>query len=45
LQTIEGTDLLVAIGRTPNTQGMGLEAAGVELDARGTGVAAVSCGL
>ena len=26
---------MVAIGRTPNTQGMGLEAAGVELDARG----------
>ena len=32
---IEGTDLLVATGRTPNTQGIGLEAAGVELDARG----------
>src|ERR1700733_9103655 len=34
-QKIEGTDLLVATGRTPNTQGIGLEAAGVELDARG----------
>jgi len=34
-QTIEGTDLLVATGRTPNTQGIGLEIAGVELDARG----------
>jgi pyruvate/2-oxoglutarate dehydrogenase complex dihydrolipoamide dehydrogenase (E3) component len=34
-QTIEGTDLLVAAGRTPNTRGIGLEAAGVELDARG----------
>jgi pyruvate/2-oxoglutarate dehydrogenase complex dihydrolipoamide dehydrogenase (E3) component len=34
-QTIEGTDLLVAAGRTPNTLGIGLEAAGVELDARG----------
>jgi pyruvate/2-oxoglutarate dehydrogenase complex dihydrolipoamide dehydrogenase (E3) component len=34
-QTIEGTDLLVATGRTPNTEGIGLEAAGVELDARG----------
>jgi pyruvate/2-oxoglutarate dehydrogenase complex dihydrolipoamide dehydrogenase (E3) component len=33
-QTIEGTDLLVAAGRTPNTRGIGLEAAGVELDAR-----------
>src|SRR5437016_523147 len=32
---IEGTDLLVATGRTPNTHGIGLEAAGVELDARG----------
>jgi pyruvate/2-oxoglutarate dehydrogenase complex dihydrolipoamide dehydrogenase (E3) component len=34
-QTIEGTDLLVATGRTPNTQGIGLEAAGIELDTRG----------
>ena len=34
-QTIEGTDLLVATGRTPNTQGLGLEKAGVELDTRG----------
>jgi pyruvate/2-oxoglutarate dehydrogenase complex dihydrolipoamide dehydrogenase (E3) component len=34
-QTIEGTDLLVATGRTPNTQGIGLEAAGIEFDARG----------
>lgn len=34
-QTIEGTDLLVATGRTANTQGIGLELAGVELDARG----------
>ena len=34
-QTIEGTDLLVATGRTPNTQGIGLDAAGIELDARG----------
>src|SRR4029077_15720324 len=33
-QKIEGTDLLIATGRTPNTQGIGLEAAGVELDAR-----------
>jgi pyruvate/2-oxoglutarate dehydrogenase complex dihydrolipoamide dehydrogenase (E3) component len=32
---IEGTDLLVATGRTPNTQGIGLELAGVELTARG----------
>jgi pyruvate/2-oxoglutarate dehydrogenase complex dihydrolipoamide dehydrogenase (E3) component len=32
---IEGTDLLVATGRTPNTQGIGLETSGIELDARG----------
>jgi len=34
-QTLDGSDLLVAAGRTPNTAGIGLEAAGVELDARG----------
>ena len=34
-RTIEGTDLLVATGRAPNTQNIGLEAAGIELDARG----------
>ena len=34
-QTIDGTDLLVATGRTPNTEGIGLETAGIELDARG----------
>jgi pyruvate/2-oxoglutarate dehydrogenase complex dihydrolipoamide dehydrogenase (E3) component len=34
-QMIEGTDLLIATGRSPNTQGIGLEAAEVELDARG----------
>jgi pyruvate/2-oxoglutarate dehydrogenase complex dihydrolipoamide dehydrogenase (E3) component len=28
---LEGTDLLVATGRTPNTQGIGLELAGVEI--------------
>jgi pyruvate/2-oxoglutarate dehydrogenase complex dihydrolipoamide dehydrogenase (E3) component len=32
---IEGTDLLVAVGRTPNTAGIGLDEAGVRLDARG----------
>jgi pyruvate/2-oxoglutarate dehydrogenase complex dihydrolipoamide dehydrogenase (E3) component len=32
---IEGSDVLVAAGRTPNTKGIGLEQAGVELDARG----------
>ena len=33
--TIEATDLLVAAGRAPNTQGVGLDAAGIELDVRG----------
>ena len=32
---LEGSDILVAAGRTPNTVGVGLELAGVELDARG----------
>ena len=34
-QTIEGSDILVAAGRIPNTAGIGLEEAGVELDDRG----------
>ena len=34
-ETIEGSDLLVAAGRVPNTQGIGLEEAGVELTERG----------
>jgi pyruvate/2-oxoglutarate dehydrogenase complex dihydrolipoamide dehydrogenase (E3) component len=34
-RAIEGTDILVAAGRTPNTEGIGLSSAGVELDARG----------
>jgi pyruvate/2-oxoglutarate dehydrogenase complex dihydrolipoamide dehydrogenase (E3) component len=34
-QSIEGSDILVAVGRTPNTAGIGLEEVGVELDARG----------
>lgn len=34
-QTIEGSDILVATGRSPNTAGIGLELAGVELDGRG----------
>ncbi len=32
---MEAEQLLVAIGRAPNTRGIGLEAAGVELDQRG----------
>jgi pyruvate/2-oxoglutarate dehydrogenase complex dihydrolipoamide dehydrogenase (E3) component len=34
-ETIACSDVLVATGRTPNTAGIGLELAGVELDARG----------
>jgi pyruvate/2-oxoglutarate dehydrogenase complex dihydrolipoamide dehydrogenase (E3) component len=33
--SIEATDILVATGRTPNTQGIGLDLAGVELTAAG----------
>jgi len=32
---IEGSDLLVAVGRTPNTAGIGLEEAGIELTEHG----------
>jgi pyruvate/2-oxoglutarate dehydrogenase complex dihydrolipoamide dehydrogenase (E3) component len=32
---VTGSDILVAVGRIPNTAGIGLEGAGVELDARG----------
>jgi pyruvate/2-oxoglutarate dehydrogenase complex dihydrolipoamide dehydrogenase (E3) component len=32
---LEGSDILVAIGRIPNTRNIGLEKAGVALDARG----------
>jgi pyruvate/2-oxoglutarate dehydrogenase complex dihydrolipoamide dehydrogenase (E3) component len=34
-QEIEGSDILVAAGRVPNTQDVGLETAGVALDPRG----------
>jgi pyruvate/2-oxoglutarate dehydrogenase complex dihydrolipoamide dehydrogenase (E3) component len=34
-QKIEGSDILVAAGRVPNTAGIGLDEAGVELDGRG----------
>jgi pyruvate/2-oxoglutarate dehydrogenase complex dihydrolipoamide dehydrogenase (E3) component len=34
-QVIEGSELLVATGRTPNTRDIGLDVAGVELDERG----------
>jgi len=33
--SIEGTEILSAVGRTPNTAGVGLDIAGVELDDRG----------
>lgn len=34
-QALDGTDLLVATGRIANTQAIGLETAGIELDERG----------
>jgi pyruvate/2-oxoglutarate dehydrogenase complex dihydrolipoamide dehydrogenase (E3) component len=34
-QQIDGSDILVAVGRIPNTAGIGLEEAGVDLDGRG----------
>jgi pyruvate/2-oxoglutarate dehydrogenase complex dihydrolipoamide dehydrogenase (E3) component len=33
-RTIEGSDLIVAVGRVPNTADIGLDKTGVELDAR-----------
>jgi pyruvate/2-oxoglutarate dehydrogenase complex dihydrolipoamide dehydrogenase (E3) component len=35
VRTVEGTDILVAIGRTPNTTGIGLEKAGIEVTEKG----------
>jgi pyruvate/2-oxoglutarate dehydrogenase complex dihydrolipoamide dehydrogenase (E3) component len=35
VRVVNGTDVLVAAGRTPNTKGIGLEPAGIELNARG----------
>jgi pyruvate/2-oxoglutarate dehydrogenase complex dihydrolipoamide dehydrogenase (E3) component len=34
-QRIDGSDILVAVGRIPNTAGIGLQEAGVELEGRG----------
>ncbi|SDR58895.1 Pyruvate/2-oxoglutarate dehydrogenase complex, dihydrolipoamide dehydrogenase (E3) component [Rhizobiales bacterium GAS113] len=34
-RTIEGSDILIAAGRTPNTDGIGLEEVGIERDERG----------
>jgi pyruvate/2-oxoglutarate dehydrogenase complex dihydrolipoamide dehydrogenase (E3) component len=34
-KVLQGSDLLVAVGRTPNTAGIGLEQAGIELDSNG----------
>lgn len=34
-RALEGSDLLAATGRIPNTQGLGLEKAGIEIDERG----------
>ena len=33
--SLRGTDLLIATGRAPNTQGIGLQTLGVEVDSRG----------
>ena len=35
IQTAEGTDILVALGRTTNTAGIGLETAGIEVTTKG----------
>ncbi|MDE2680217.1 MAG: dihydrolipoyl dehydrogenase [Verrucomicrobiota bacterium] len=37
-ETLEGTHLLIAVGRTPNTEDLGLDAAGVALDGRAISV-------
>jgi pyruvate/2-oxoglutarate dehydrogenase complex dihydrolipoamide dehydrogenase (E3) component len=37
-ETIEGTHLLIAAGRSPNVDDLGLEAAGIEFDRRGVKV-------
>ena len=34
-RSVEGTDILVAVGRTPNTSGIGLEKAGIEVTEKG----------
>ena len=34
-RTVQGTDILVALGRTPNTSGIGLEKAGIEVTQTG----------
>jgi pyruvate/2-oxoglutarate dehydrogenase complex dihydrolipoamide dehydrogenase (E3) component len=34
-RTVEGTDILVALGRTPNTSGIGLEKAGIAVTEKG----------
>ncbi len=34
-RTVHGTDILVAVGRTPNTTGIGLEKAGIEVTEKG----------
>ncbi|MGA7244129.1 MAG: FAD-dependent oxidoreductase [Terracidiphilus sp.] len=35
LRTVEGSDILIALGRTPNTSGIGLEKAGIEVTEKG----------
>jgi pyruvate/2-oxoglutarate dehydrogenase complex dihydrolipoamide dehydrogenase (E3) component len=38
VETLTGTEILVSVGRLPNTEGLNLEAAGVEYDAKGVKV-------
>lgn len=38
LEEVAGTEILVSVGRVPNTEGLDLEAAGVEYDAKGVKV-------
>jgi len=34
-RTVDGSDILVAVGRTPNTKGIGLDRAGIEVNEKG----------
>jgi pyruvate/2-oxoglutarate dehydrogenase complex dihydrolipoamide dehydrogenase (E3) component len=42
-RSLQGTDILVAAGRTPNTDRLGLEQAGVEVDSHGTSASTSGC--
>jgi pyruvate/2-oxoglutarate dehydrogenase complex dihydrolipoamide dehydrogenase (E3) component len=43
-RTIEGSDILVAAGRTPNTRGIGLEQAGSSLTRTASSRSTIACG-